>query len=135
MDYTCRILVVDDCPSIAELIRAYTKAKQIEVVEASDAESALRLLRSQLFDVVFMDMYMPGMDGAQAVSLLRAWERDHGYPQTPVVAITDRQDQHAHSQMLASGCSWLLAKPLSRESFLAAAAQYDGRVAKTLAEA
>ena len=58
-----RILVIDDEPSIRELLKDFFTGKGFEVVTSHDGETALNLLKENKFDLLLLDLMMPGMNG------------------------------------------------------------------------
>jgi two-component system response regulator DctR len=114
----CRMLVIDDSPDIATLIRAYVKDLPIELVIAETGEAGLSRLRESRFDVVLMDYHLPDGNGAETVRELRRWERQFKLPPTAVFALTDLRDFQSSEQMLMAGCTALAGKPLSRHQLL-----------------
>ncbi|MBO8160172.1 MAG: response regulator [Thermosipho sp. (in: Bacteria)] len=79
-----KILVVDDNDEIKKFLSTYLHSKNYEVYEASNGEEACELLEQNSFDLIFMDIQMPGMNGIETIRLIR--ER-----QIPVIiiALTD----------------------------------------------
>ena len=71
---TSRILVVDDNDDIRDLIVHILKAHGYEVSEASNGETALDLLTTQLPDLVLLDVMMPGLSGYEVVERIRSHE-------------------------------------------------------------
>ena len=67
-----RILVVDDDRTTRELIRLQLKAGGYAVEVASDGAAALRRIRARKFDLILLDVWMPGMDGLEMLAQLRA---------------------------------------------------------------
>lgn len=67
MSRSRRVLLVDDSATVRSVVRKIIKRSRfnLEVEEAGDAEEALRLFRGQGFDVAFIDMFMPGIDGLE----------------------------------------------------------------------
>jgi CheY-like chemotaxis protein len=103
-----RILVVDDDP-VAR--RAVVGALQLAFKKPESAESgeaALSLTNSRRYDVIFLDVIMPGMDGFEVCSKLRA-SGLNGL--TPVVFVTGQNDFQARTRMSASGGSDFVGKP------------------------
>ena len=66
-----RILVVDDDPQIRRVMRVTLTSQGYEIDDAKDGESALEKVRAQRFDLVLLDMNMPGMGGLEACRSLR----------------------------------------------------------------
>ena len=67
-----RVLVVDDDPTVREVVVSYLRADRHEVAEAADGETALRRMREQPADLVVLDLMLPGIDGLEVCRRLRA---------------------------------------------------------------
>ncbi|MBI3347487.1 MAG: CHASE2 domain-containing protein [Burkholderiales bacterium] len=89
-----------------------------------DGAEALAALREQAFDLVLMDMLMPGVDGLTATRQWRAVEAAEGRARTPIVALTANAFDTDVQQSLAAGCDAHLTKPLSLAALLQALAKY-----------
>ena len=66
------VLVVDDEPSIRDIVRRYLEAEGLRVVEAADGETALRLFAEQRPNVVVLDVGLPLVDGIDVLRQVRA---------------------------------------------------------------
>ncbi len=74
MDVNIRILVVDDEPDIRQLLRILLENRGYQVVEAASGEEAVRRLRTDpAYDLILMDIMMPGMDGVAACQAIRSF--------------------------------------------------------------
>src|SRR5262245_53883776 len=67
-----RILVVDDDPQIRRVMRATLAPKGYEVTDAKNGEEALEKLRGETYDLVLLDMNMPGMGGLETCQIIRS---------------------------------------------------------------
>jgi CheY-like chemotaxis protein len=94
------------------------------ITRVQDGEQALAALREGLFDLVLMDMLMPGLDGLSATRQWRAQEAAEGRPRTPIVALTANAYDTDAQQSLAAGCDAHLTKPISLAALLQALAKY-----------
>jgi CheY-like chemotaxis protein len=83
-----RILLVDDAPDIALLVRAYLEDTRSTVDVVADGERAVAQASSQPYDLVLMDIDLPGLDGATAAHAIRAADLARGARPTPVVAMS-----------------------------------------------
>jgi CheY-like chemotaxis protein/HPt (histidine-containing phosphotransfer) domain-containing protein len=83
-----RILLVDDAPELATLVRAYLNGTgwTLDVVESG--ERAVAQATTERYDVVLMDIDLPGLDGATAAHAIRAADLARGTSPTPIVAMT-----------------------------------------------
>ena len=66
-----RVLVVDDDPTVREVVVSYLRAHRHEVDEAADGETALRAHRAHPADLVVLDLMLPGIDGLETCRRLR----------------------------------------------------------------
>src|SRR5579875_3307125 len=85
-----RLLVVDDEPTIRLICRINLRLAGFEVVEAADGATAVELLRDGGFDLVLLDVMMPGMGGLEVLDALRS---DPGMPPVPVVLLSARAER------------------------------------------
>ena len=106
-----RILVVDDDPFIRELIGTILLKRQATLIQAPDALTALDYLGRNTVDLVLMDLRMPGMDGGEAVRIIRG-NLENGTP--PVIAVTADTDARV-AGLLGSGFDGVLVKPFTEE--------------------
>ena len=89
-----------------------------EVVRANNGEEALRLaspdspLESRPFDVILMDLKMPGLDGYEATRRLRRLEAACGWSPTPIVALTANAFDESRRSCMAAGFDAFLVKPV-----------------------
>jgi CheY-like chemotaxis protein len=78
-----RILVIDDDAAVRTAIRTVLEHQALEVVAVEDGHSGIDAIQQQKFDVVIVDIFMPGMDGLESI---RAFKRYA--PSVPVIAIS-----------------------------------------------
>jgi len=107
-----RVLQVDDSAESAELVRAYLQPMGaiVEVVET--AESALDARRGHAFDVVLMDLNLPGMDGFEATRRLRRAEQECHQRPVPIIGLSADSRADRRERALASGFTEYLTKPV-----------------------
>ncbi|WJK44060.1 response regulator transcription factor [Solwaraspora sp. WMMA2056] len=103
-----RVLVVDDDAQIRELLESTLRFAGWEVHAVPDAATALVRLTGQEFDVVVLDVMMPGLDGFETVRLLRGRGKT-----TPVLFLTARQEVEDRIQGLRLGADDYVTKPFS----------------------
>ncbi len=101
------ILVIDDDQSIARAFERFLKHDKHEYRVASSAEEGLRLLAERVPDLVFLDVRMPGVDGLQALPMMRAQ-----YPAADVVIMTAHGNSKTLIEAMRAGAFDLLPKPL-----------------------
>ena len=110
------ILVVEDEPSIQELIAATLQHSGHTVLRADSAEEAVNLVNETLPDVVLLDWMLPGMSGIQFARRLRASERTRDLP---IIMLTARSEEHDKVAGLDAGADDYLTKPFSPRELLA----------------
>ncbi len=108
-----RLLIVDDDPSIHELVQAMLVGANWESDSASSGEEALARLQGHTYDILLVDILMPGMDGLALLGLLRS-----RYPHIPVVIMTVKNTPDHILGSLRRDAAAYLSKPFSRDAFL-----------------
>ena len=117
---TAKILLVDDVTMFIELQKAFLKQSATKVLTARDGLEALDVVKLEHPDLIFMDLHMPRLDGAQCCARLKA---DPLHRDIPVILLTAGKEED-HALCLQSGCDGLLAKPIERQRFLATARSF-----------
>jgi two-component system, sensor histidine kinase and response regulator len=84
------------------------------VWRARDGLEAITMMKSRRFDVVLMDIHMPGLDGYQAIRSMRDWETQTGNARTPIVVLSSDDLDTQIRSAAQSGCSGFLRKPLDQ---------------------
>jgi DNA-binding response OmpR family regulator len=113
-----RVLVAEDETNIRELVRLHLDLEGWDVVEAADGEVALQRLRGGPFDLVVLDIMLPGLDG---ITVLRAMRREGPNAQTPVLLLTARREESDKVLGLDSGADDYLTKPFGVRELVARA--------------
>jgi len=108
--YSGNILVAEDNPSNQKLIEILLKRMGLQISLVEDGQRAVDATASQSFDLIFMDMQMPVMNGYEATEALR----QEGLT-TPIVALTANAMKKDKQKCLDAGCDGYLAKPVDRE--------------------
>ena len=85
-----RLLVVDDEEKIRLIIRKYAEMEGHQVTEAKDGIEAVSICALEDFDVIILDVMMPGMDGPEVFRRMQEDERTQGIPVFFMTAVTDR---------------------------------------------
>lgn len=116
---TRRILVVEDDPINASVIRRILALNHFEVIEAENGRVAMDILERQPVDLVLMDCLMPVLDGYKATRLIRERERKGDWPgRLPVIAVTARAMAEDKALCLEAGMDDYLTKPLEMTDLL-----------------
>jgi two-component system sensor histidine kinase/response regulator len=106
------VLVVEDNPVNRKLTGALLKRAHHTVRDAVDGTDAIGAFARERFDVVLMDVQMPGMDGLTATGHLRELEREDGRPATPIIALTAHALPGDREHCLAAGMDGYVSKPI-----------------------
>lgn len=101
------LLVVDDDPRLRQLLRRYLSENSFRVTIAADAEEARANLASFAFDLVVLDVMMPGESGLDLTRALRA----EGQPRLPILLLTAMAEPEDRVNGLEQGADDFLAKP------------------------
>ena len=113
-DEPTRILVVDDDPIQREFASVYLSAPLCAVDMVGDAEAALDILTRERFDIVLVDIEMPGMNGIEMVKQMRAQE---SLRTIPVVMATCREDIVSIDHAYTAGATSFTTKPINWRQF------------------
>jgi CheY-like chemotaxis protein len=111
-----RALVVDDDVTGRAFLRALLKRAGYAVEVAPDGETALQMFRPDAYDVVFMDMMMPGMDGVETTLRIKQLADDIF---TPVIFVTGAGDEESLVRAMDAGGDDFLTKPVTAGVLLA----------------
>ncbi len=84
------------------------------VWRARDGQDALEMIQNQRFDVVFMDVHMPGMNGYEVIRSMRDWETRTGSVRTPLVVLSSDDVETQQRSAAEFGCSGFLKKPMEK---------------------
>lgn len=112
------VLLIEDSPSNAEVTRLMLNGTAFELAWAPSGEAGLALLRERPFDIVLMDMEMPGLDGYQTTEALRRLETELARARTPVVALTAHAFEEHRQKALAAGCDDFQVKPIAKSRLI-----------------
>ena len=108
-----RILVVDDDPQIRRVMRTTLTGQGYEVDDAKEGEAALDKLRDERFDLVLLDMNMPGMDGLETCRSIR------GHSEVAIIMLTVRDTETDKVEALDAGADDYITKPYNMPELLA----------------
>jgi DNA-binding response OmpR family regulator len=111
-----RILVVEDESAIRELLRLHLSLAGFDVTEIGDGTRALELARTQRFDLIVLDVMLPGIDG---VTICRASRVEGANVTTPILMVTARDTESDTVIGLESGADDYLAKPFGMRELMA----------------
>ena len=114
------ILIVEDNDKNLKLVRDVLQVKGYQTIESGTAEDGIRLARERRPDLVLMDIELPGMNGVDALKVLRA---DPATAGIPVAAVTASVMPGDRSKIMAAGFDEYIGKPIDLKGFLASVAR------------
>ncbi len=106
MNDSLRVLLVDDDAAIRRALRTSLNELGFHTTEAARGEEAIHLVRSATFDVVLLDMQMPGMGGMKALTSLRSVA-----PRLPILMVTVQNSEDQKIEALERGADDYIVKP------------------------
>ncbi len=108
------ILIVEDNPKNLKLIRDLLQFKGYQTIEADSAEAGIELAREQHPTLILMDIQLPGIDGREAMKVLKA---DASTQQIPIIALTASAMKGDRERLLAEGFDGYIPKPIDIKAF------------------
>jgi len=109
------VLIVEDNEKNLKLVRDVLQVKGYETIEAGTAEDGIELARSRKPDLVLMDIQLPGMNGIDALKVLRA---DAATARIPVIAVTASVMQQDRNLITEAGFDGYIGKPINLKEFI-----------------
>jgi DNA-binding response OmpR family regulator len=110
------VLVVEDEQNIRELVKLHLGLENATTSEAADGQTALDMARAERFDLIILDVMLPGLDG---VTVCRAIRRDSANVDTPILMLTARREESDKVLGLDSGADDYLTKPFGVRELMA----------------
>jgi len=109
-----RVLVVDDEPAIRRFLRTSLDSQGFDVIEAPDAQSALKEMGRNSIDVLVLDLGLPDMDGLDVIKTLR----EQG-SSVPIIVLSSRSDEAGKVKALDLGADDYVTKPFGMDELIA----------------
>jgi signal transduction histidine kinase/ActR/RegA family two-component response regulator len=124
------VLLVEDDPTSRMLVAGILRREGHNVVEVGEGEAAVAAVRERSFDLVFMDVQMPGMDGLAATKAIREMATDpeatmRWRARVPIVALTAHAMRRDAERCLKAGMNRYLAKPIQVERLRACLLEFS----------
>ncbi len=116
-----RILVIEDNPSSLELSTLVLRGQGFKVDTATDGQEGLQKAKAHPYDLILMDIQLPGIDGLTVTRLLKA---DPRTSRTTIVALSARAMLGDEREAMEAGCSGYITKPIDVKSFLNTVTEY-----------
>jgi two-component system cell cycle response regulator DivK len=111
-----KILLVEDNAATRKLLGDHLRRQSHEVRSVETADEAITLALADRFDLIVMDIQLPGTDGLTAARLLRSNPLTRG---VPILAVTAHAMRGDEERILSAGCDGYAAKPIAYKEFLA----------------
>ncbi|MBI4743883.1 MAG: response regulator [Actinobacteria bacterium] len=111
-----KILVVDDSPTILDVVTSVLIQEGYEVITAADGLEGLNKARSEKPDLIILDVMLPKMQGYQVCRLLKF---DENYKEIPILMYTSRDQEDHKITGLKTGADDYLIKPIEQERLVA----------------
>jgi DNA-binding response OmpR family regulator len=111
-----RVLIVEDEPHIRDLVALHLRLEGLAIVAVGDGNEALRHTRTEAFDVIVLDLMLPGLDG---VTICRAIRREPNNSDVPILMLTARREESDKVLGLESGADDYLTKPFGVRELVA----------------
>lgn len=124
-DRPLSILVAEDSEDNRLMIQAFTKKTPHKMVFANNGQIAVEAFKGGDFDMVFMDIQMPKMDGLTTTRAMRKWERENRKTPTPIIALSAFAFDEDRLKSLDAGCDDHLTKPIGKRRFLEAVKRFE----------
>ena len=119
-----KILLAEDCIESQALMALYLRGTPHTMDRAASGAGVVERYQTGVYDLVFMDLQMPGMDGYAATRAIRAWEETQGLPRVPIVALTANADGETQRNSLLAGCTDFVTKPVKVATILGVIQRY-----------
>lgn len=116
-----RVLVVDDSPTVRKQLEMELAAAGIAVDSAENGEQVPQMLDGQQYDLVFLDIVLPGVDGYE---VCRTIKKNQKTKQIPVILLTSKSSSFDKVRGAMAGCSSYLTKPVDYEKFHKVLSEY-----------
>lgn len=122
-----RILYVEDDEIVRDLVRIMLRDVAQTIDMAVNGREGLERFKEADYDLVFMDIQMPVMDGLDSCKEMRAWEDEQGKRHTPIVALTAYGLESDKLKSLEAGCDGHITKPMQKRDLFHALEKYVKR--------
>lgn len=112
------ILVAEDMVENQILISAYLRNTSVSLDFAPDGQAALKMIKENNYDLIFLDIQMPLLDGYQTLHEIRKWHDGRGKPKIPIISLTAMAFKEDLEKSRAAGFDDHLTKPLTKETLI-----------------
>lgn len=111
---TKNVLMIEDNPNNARLVKRILESNTVRVTHAWDGETGLQMVMEEHPDLILLDLGLPDLDGQTVASFIRRIpELEH----IPMIAVTAWPEETARQMVTAYGCDDYISKPIDAKSF------------------
>lgn len=122
-----RVLAVDDNPANLKLVCTLLEDLHVVAIPATDGYQAIELCQKEVFDLVFMDIQMPGMSGLEATQAIRKHEQEtNAKKHLPIIALTAHAMANERAILLKAGMDDYLTKPIQESQIVHTLIKWTG---------
>jgi len=121
-----KVLCVDDNPANLLLVQTLLEDMGAKVLAVDSGYAAIKAVQHETFDLVLMDVQMPGMDGRQSTEAIRLWESERHCTPLPIIALTAHAMANEKRALLQSGMDDYLTKPISERQLAQVVLKWSG---------
>ena len=122
--YSGRVLVAEDSTVNRKLVCMMLEKLGLEIDSAENGQDAVDMALKNRYDIIFMDINMPYLDGINATRLIHKYQKNDGIPRTPIVALTASIAKEEVDVYIANGMDGFLMKPLEKEMLQAVVSKF-----------
>ncbi|MEK6659109.1 MAG: nitrate- and nitrite sensing domain-containing protein [Campylobacterota bacterium] len=122
--FVANVLVAEDNIINQKLIKRTLEDLGLTITLANNGLDAFQKRKDQTFDMIFMDIQMPFLDGVEATTEILEWEEDYNQPHIPIVALTANALKGDRERFLAAGLDEYTTKPLVRSEIISVLNQF-----------
>ncbi len=116
-----KIVIADDVELFLMLEKSFFNREEFELITARNGEETLKAIRETKPDLVFLDLYMPDMNGDECCRIVK---NDEAYRHIPIVMVTTTGREEDIERCRNAGCVDIVHKPINRHDFLATAQRH-----------
>ncbi|MCX7078960.1 MAG: response regulator, partial [Pseudomonas sp.] len=121
-----KVLCVDDNPANLLLVQTLLEDMGAKVLAVESGYAAVKAVQTETFDLILMDVQMPGMDGRETTEVIRQWESERHSTPLPIVALTAHAMANEKRALLQSGMDDYLTKPISERQLAQVVLKWTG---------
>ena len=119
-----KILLVEDNLNNQMVFSIYLDETNHQIEITSDGDEGFEEFKRNKYDIVFMDLQMPKVDGFVATRMIRKWEKENNKNETPIIAISAQTIKNKYQKTIEAGFTGYLEKPLKKEVLFKALESY-----------